>query len=307
MKVAVCIPTYLRPEGLRRLLAGLDRLVFDKCEAPLLRIVVVDNDAAGSASAVCQEMRSEVRWPIEYHIEPRRGISQVRNTAVECAKENSDFVAFVDDDEVPEPNWLDELLFVQRSYTADVVSGPVPAYFFESTPRWVVKGKFFEQGFERPRYPTGHPIELTGAGNVLVRSEVFEEMETIFDERLALTGCEDAHFFARVHRAGYRMVWADEAVAHEWTPASRANVGWILKRSYSFGNSLSLCERYLSPSPGVRAARLVKGCGRIVQGLMLLLPSLLLGKAALIRALQHVCRGAGALAGLSGVHYEEYK
>ena len=312
MKIAVCITTYKRPEGLRRLLSGLNELSFDKCAPPLLKVVVVDNDAAGSASAVCEDVRAWFRWPLEYHIEPQRGISQARNRAVaRAAALDTDFLAFVDDDQAPEPSWLDELLFVQRSYVADVVGGPSLPYFYEPVPDWVIKGKFFEQSFERPRYPTGHLLKLTAAGNVLIRTKVFEEMGEYFNEELGLTGGEDTLFFANVYEAGYKLVWANEAVVYEWTPASRANVRWILRRAYRLGNSRSLYETHAGAGPTVRIVRIAKGGGRIVQGLLLLLLSVplsfIVGRQPIMKALVLACRGAGMLAGMLRIRHEEYR
>lgn len=312
MRVAVCITTYKRPEGLRRLLSGLNELSFDRHAPPSLKIVVVDNDAAGTASAVCEGVRGWFRWPLEYHIEPRRGISQARNRAVaRAAALDADFLASVDDDEVPEPSWLDELLFVQRSYAADVVGGPVLPYFYEPVPDWVVKGKFFEQSFERPRYPTGHLLKLTATGNVLIRMRVFEEMGEYFDEELGLTGGEDTLFFAHVYEVGYKLVWANEAVVYEWTPAGRANARWILRRAYRLGNSRSLYETRAGVGPAVRIVRLAKGCGRVVQGLLLLFLSvplsLIVGRQPIMKALVLVCRGAGMLAGMLKIRHEEYR
>ena len=45
-----------------------------------------------------------------HRVEGRRGIPQARNAAVAVALERADFVAFIDDDEVPSPLWLAELL-----------------------------------------------------------------------------------------------------------------------------------------------------------------------------------------------------
>lgn len=312
MRVAACIVTYRRPGGLERALEGLARLRFESVERPDLRAIVVDNDPGGSAAAVCERLAPGLELPLVYEAEPRRGISQARNRAVACAAAlGAGFLAFLDDDEVPEPSWLDEMLRVQREYAADVVGGPVLPHFPEPVPAWVVRGRFFEQPFERPRYPTGTPLKLTAAGNVLVRTKMFEEMGERFDEELGLTGGEDTLFFARACEAGYRLVWADEAVVHEWTPPSRANAGWLLRRAYRLGNTRSLYERRAGSGPVVRAVRIAKGCGRLVQGLLVLTPAALIspfvGRQAVMKSLVLVCRGAGMLAGVFGVRHEEYR
>jgi len=49
------------------------------------------------------------------------------------------------------------------------------------------------------------------------------------------------------------------------------------------------------------------GRTRVVQGLLLALPSLLIGRHALVKALQYVFRGAGMLAELARSRYEEYR
>ncbi|HET7481214.1 MAG TPA: glycosyltransferase family 2 protein [Rubrobacteraceae bacterium] len=304
----MCVITYRRVGGLRRLLESLEGLIFNKAELPEMEIVVVDNDPAGSARAVCEELGSDSRWLLRYHIEPRRGISHARNAAVAFA-EAPDFIAFIDDDEVPKPYWLDELLDVQKAYAADVVSGPVLTYFCDPVPNWVVRGRFFEQAFANPRYVTGHPIQLTATGNVLIRAEIFGDAS--FDERLGLTGGEDINFFGRVHQAGYKMVYAGDALVYEWVPGSRTNVRWILKRAYRLGNALSLSEACLDPTPAVRLVRVVKGGGRIAQGLLVLplfVPlSLALGRHLSVKPLLHICRGTGMLAGLAGIRFEPYR
>src|SRR5829696_7619321 len=92
-RVAVCVITCQRPEGLKRLIYGLNDLTFEKCETPDLEIVVVDNDPAGSACAFCESIRSDLRWPLKCDVEPRRGIPFARNKAVACAGEEVDLVA----------------------------------------------------------------------------------------------------------------------------------------------------------------------------------------------------------------------
>ncbi len=305
MLISICVATYQRPEGLKRLLAGIDDLVFTRCDTPQIEVIVVDNDPNCSAQTFCQQLRSSFKWELKYFSEPQRGISYVRNQAVAQVSPSADFVAFIDDDEVPEPTWLEELLTVQQTYAADVVAGPSPPFFSDpDVPEWVIQGKFFEP----LRYPTGHLLKFTSTNNVLVRAEILRQIQPIFDERFAFTGGEDTHLFMRVYRAGYKLVWADAAIAHEWIPKSRTNAKWILQRGYRCHSTYGLCEKELDPALiKVLVRRVSTGSGRITIGLMSLLPSIFLGKHLLIQSLLQISRGAGMLSGLLGRSYEEYR
>ncbi len=235
MKVALCVITFRRPVGLKRLLEGVSGQTFGELR-PELEVVIVDNDQDRTGQAVCDEVQPQLPWPMRYVVEPRRGISAARNKAIACALHTADFIAFIDDDEVPEPTWLSELLLVQQRHNADVVTGPIVPEFSDGVPAWIVKGKFFAT----PRHPTGVQRDVAYTGNVLVRSEVFRNMDDYFDERLALIGGEDSQLFRRIRRAGSSIVWADDAVAYEYIPKSRACFSWLVARFYRIGNARGL-------------------------------------------------------------------
>jgi succinoglycan biosynthesis protein ExoM len=304
MLVSVCIASYQRPEGLKRLLLGLNQLEFLKSDTPDIEVIVIDNDQTGSAHPVCVQIEGKFRWSLKYYIESQRGISYARNRAVASVSQQSSFVAFIDDDEVPDKSWLDELLSVQKNYDADVVTGPVMPHFIKSdVPTWVTKGGFFEPR----RYPTGHSLEVAYTNNVLVRLNILRKIDTVFDERFALTGGEDSHLFMRLYRAGYKFIWANEALVHEWIPQTRTSIKWVLERGYFGWSAHSICERELYPSIAVICIRVVKGIALITKGLCLMFPSVFLGQHALIKALLNVYRGIGTLAGVIGVRYQAYK
>lgn len=301
--VSVCVATFRRRAGLERVLRGLDLLVFERSATPRLEILVIDNDPAGSARQVVEQLRATVRWPIRYEHEPRRGLSHVRNAAIASARARSELVAFIDDDEQPTPAWLDELLAVQRDLDADVVLGPTLRLFEGEVPRWIERGGFF---VER-RYPTGTALEHGGIGNALIHTRVLADVDPPFDERMSLAGGEDTLFFLRLSRAGRRIVWADAAVVHEWIPQSRARAGWILKRVYRTSNTWGLCERELSPTARTVALRVAKSGARIAYGAALLPFGLVLGRHLLVKSLWYMCWGAGNLTGLLGLRYDEYR
>lgn len=302
-RVSVCAATFRRPAGLERLLRALGELRFTKSPRPELEVVIVDNDPDASARALCERLAGELPWPLRYAHEPRRGISFARNRALGEAADHARLVAFIDDDEVPEPNWLDELLHVRERFSADVVTGPVIPYFEGGQPpAWVEQGGFFDH----PRHQTGQTVPYAATNNVLFDLRVLRDVEPAFDTRYALTGGEDVHFFLRVARAGYRMVWADEARVQDWIPESRTRARWVLQRAYRIGTNWAAYERELKPPSGV-ALHVAKGVARIGHGVLLLPLALPFGKRALVRSGEQICEGIGNLAGLAGVQFQEYR
>jgi GT2 family glycosyltransferase len=302
VKVDIAIASYQRPKGLYRLLGGFQRLRFPE-NTPDLRVVVVDNDPAGSARAVCEDARSWLDLPLVYRIEKRRGIPHARNAAVAAASGRAEFLAFIDDDEVPSPQWLAELLRVQAQTGADAVAGPCEPLFEEPVPRWIERGRFFE----RPRHATGTRIDYAFTHNALVRSEALEALDTLFDERMALSGGSDGELFRRLAARGHPIVWADQALVFEWVPRTRANARWILERAFRVGTSSAFIDRNRLAGPLSPARLLAHGGWCVAKGATLLPVGALRGRAGAVQALRLAAFGAGRLGGLAGIHREEYR
>jgi succinoglycan biosynthesis protein ExoM len=295
--VAVCVATHKRLHGLDRLLESLKALTFTECGEPSVEVVIVDNDPSLSAQALCAARALTSRWPLFYVSEPRRGISFARNAAIRQARaRDAEFIAFIDDDEIPTPAWLDELLSAISRYDADVVAGPVLPVFEASVAPWMVRCGFFE----RPRHDTGTRLETTRSGNVVFRTRILEQGIEMFDEGLGLSGGEDTDFFFRVAAAGHAIVWADDAVVHEWNPVTRTQTSWILRRAFNTGATWAASRNSFRPYTRMALRGLAKG--------LLLLPiSAIKGRHAVVSSLELVAVGAGYLSGKSGLRFERYR
>lgn len=136
LDATVVICTRDRPTGLRATLASLE------CQTDSnFQVLVVDNSSSRSASATVVERLSLPRR--EYIVEPRPGLARARNRALSTVR--TDLVAWIDDDEVADPNWVRRLKegFAHEAKPAAVCGVMLPAELeFEAQVRFEQYGGF---------------------------------------------------------------------------------------------------------------------------------------------------------------------
>src|SRR5450759_4896718 len=104
--ISVCICTFKRPAMLAKALEGVlsqntnDNFTFE--------VVVVDNDCNRAAEDTVRRLQLQTGIRIIYDCEPEQNISLTRNRTIRNAE--GVLIAFIDDEELPEQNWLLELL-----------------------------------------------------------------------------------------------------------------------------------------------------------------------------------------------------
>lgn len=293
--ITVCISTFKRAALLSRL---LEELACQNTEGLFTySIVVADNDCAQSAKQVVTDFAARASVPVTYCVEPQRNIALVRNRSLE--KATGDFIAIIDDDEYPPPNWLRDLFKTCIESDADGVLGPVAPYFEKPPPDWVVKGRFFEK---MPVIETGAPVGLlnTRTSNVIIKKKILSGVKTPFRAEFG-TGGEDIDFFMRMMDRGCVFVWCKEAIVFEAIPSSRCTRRYLLRRALHGGiNSLKF-----------RAGR-VRGVFKSLVAVpvySVLLPLLLVaGEHHFMKCLMKLCAHSGKLMALLQIQpFKEYK
>ena len=285
--ICVCICTYKRPELLGRLLADLETQ--ETAGLFTFSIVVVDNDAGESARDVVSAFAIRTHRTVVYDIEPEQNISLARNRAVRNSV--GDYVAFFDDDQFPQRDWLLSLYEAQKAYGADGILGPVKPSYDERPPRWLVQGKFYE----RPTHESGRIIGWRSGrtGNVLLRRGVLAGDPPPFDPRFG-SGGEDQDFFRRMIGKGYRFVWCNRAVGYEHVPPVRWRRGFLLRRALLRGK-MSLVH------PGMGMKSVLKSVIAIPVYLVLL-PFLAIGGQHLfMKYLVKICDHLGRVLSAAGI------
>ena len=303
MKIAVCILTYKRMEGIRKALLSLSHQRQDRALFELVKIVVVDNDVNGEVESLCSAMAPLVGTEILYQAEHRKGISYGRNTAVAGAIADVDCIAFLDDDEEACADWLYELVCAMAATGADIVTGNINSILGPGTPDWVAKGRFYDRFAHRDL----DRIDYARTGNVLIRSGVFHDCGR-FDEKFALTGGEDTVFFRGAHAAGKTIVWSSKALVHETVEENRCNVKWILTRAFRVAGTNVISGIMVREKRGISVLRyLVRGSALVLYSLLLFPISAVTGFHAVVKAMTFSATGLGTICGAFGYHHQMYR
>ena len=298
--IDVLVCTYRRPDLLIRTLDGIARCAAGP-GAGAVRVVVVDNDYLCSAGEAVRRWARSASVGVSYLSQPAQNISLTRNMGL--AHATAPWIALIDDDEVPDPGWLAALMEAARRFDADVVFGPVISEFPDDAPAWARQGTLFQ----RKRFATGTVIPLKEArtGNVLLRAQRLAQDRFRFDPELGLSGGEDSEFFGRLSKAGYRMVWCDDACVREWTPPSRTRVAWVMKRAFRVGsveayNRRRFCHAQELCGAFVKFSLILAGGG---MSAILWAP---VSRARCIQSMRRTALGAGFYYGLLAGPYREY-
>jgi succinoglycan biosynthesis protein ExoM len=305
--VAVCIITRDRHHGLARCLSSVvqQRLPVGHH----LALVVVDNSEDANARPVYDRLLGQCPDDVgaTFVHEPRTGIPQARNRALE-AIEAAEYVAFIDDDEVAPADWLLQHLEHLSKVGAPASTGPVLRVHEVVSPEWIISGGFFDQ----PHRGTGQLIRDVATSNVVIRASELHRTDLRFDERFPATGGTDTLFFRRFTDLVGPASWCAEAPVYEFIPPSRARATWLLQRAYRAGNANTLLAIRSSPQPWRPVAegvlRAAWRCGR--GGLELILTLLTLAwpkrRSRLLRASMRLSMAAGTVTALARVEYQEY-
>lgn len=292
--IGVCLATFQRPEGLDAVLAGIAAQTA-RAERDLT-VFIADNDPQQSARPIVERWSHSGELVLGHVAEPRRGVVHARNAAVQLALDAGvDCVVFIDDDELPSPQWLEHLLETQRTTGAPIVTGPVIETLGSGTPRWYRKGRFHAM----PDLLDGSPVPYAACGNALYDASILATLAGPFDERFNRSGGEDVYLSLCLARDGATIVWSRNAVVTTEVPLERMSLGHLVRRNRIGAANYTRAERLVN---GRRPARFVTGLGRVGLGLATVVAgalSLSLGRAS--RGAVGMAQGVGVILGAAGI------
>jgi glycosyltransferase involved in cell wall biosynthesis len=242
--ITVVVCTRERPGALARCLDSL--LAQDD---PDFRILVVDNAPVTGATAEVVGSAAR-RGPVTYLKEPKAGLSFARNAAQAAAP--GETLAWIDDDEYADPQWLAEIARAFADHPeADVVSGViVPAELDTQAQLWFEqfgghsKGRGFRADVFSPatahRQSPLYPLPPFGTGaNMTFRPGVIESVggwDTALGAGTPAMGSEDTLAFTQILVAGGTIVYQPTAVTHHY---HRPDFEGLRKQMIGYGTGLT--------------------------------------------------------------------
>src|SRR6185437_14586745 len=134
MDVTVAICTYNRARSLERALESIARMTVPS--KTNWELVVVNNNCTDETDRIIEKFATML--PLRREFEPRMGLSNARNRAIEAAR--GAYIVWTDDDVIVDRNWLDAYLEGFRRWPDGAIfGGKILPRFEEPVPRWLVE------------------------------------------------------------------------------------------------------------------------------------------------------------------------
>jgi glycosyltransferase involved in cell wall biosynthesis len=208
--VSVIVPTHGRRKLLSRLLRSLQA---QSWPADRFEVIVVHNHTDDGTDRAVAEIASASQLPIIYHRVDYNGPGPSRQFGAERAQ--GDVLAFIDDDCEATAGWI-------RAGVAALADGAALA-----------QGRTLPHP-DQPRRLMERTISVTGPTpyfetcNIFYRAEAFREVGGFPPEFRNYFGGEDTALGWAIKRAGYRTVFAADALVHHEVFAISWR-GWMLE------------------------------------------------------------------------------
>lgn len=206
---------------------------------PIEVVVVIDGNS--ELASIVSDAFGDLESVVIVENEKNRGISYSRTRGGKEA--SGEIVAFIDDDAVAEPDWIEQLVEVYEETDAIAVGGYVAPNWLEGKPFFFPEEFYWLVGCtERGFAADGEEVRNTYGSNISYRREVFLAVDG-YDVNTGRKG--DRHVQAHEAPVGIRllreygrgMMYVEDAVVQHTLFAYRGDFWWLVKRSFWQGYS----------------------------------------------------------------------
>jgi glycosyltransferase involved in cell wall biosynthesis len=266
------MPTFNRSNMILDALESLTKQTLFKSHD--IEILVVDNASTDKTETVLKDfIDKNPSYGIKYCYEEKKGQAHALNTGIKNSR--GKWLAFFDDDQLAEPNWLEELLNVAINKNTKYVGGAVHLDISEEE---LDKLNEIERKFQReikyydePHIYDKKIYQLPSSGNMFIERSVFDNVG-YFDGSM-LTGAFDTDLCLRARKLGYVPWFAPQAIIRHRIAENRTTTSYIKWGEIKNGATLA----YLDHKYRGKTANIFFCIARLGQALIIKFPLLILG------------------------------
>ena len=200
-------------------------------------VIIVDNAPDAESDRIVRGCRVPC-----HHVKNKEqaGYAEARNRGIQAA--SGEFIAFLDDDCVADPAWLQNLVAASRN--ADAAAGMVLPLRRLPFPPWWDEELNWLLGLSVPGLldPATSGIHYPMTSNMIVRRSVlmvekFQEIGGGFLQKRTrrYAGREDVELWRRLRLKGWRCLIAPKAVVYHDIPSDRLRLSYLARRAFNDG------------------------------------------------------------------------
>lgn len=253
--VIVCAYTMERLDDLTDCIFALH----EQSTPPSEIVCVIDGNA--ELAATVRLLAETNAWTLQIvENSQTAGLSGARNTGV--AATTAELALFIDDDALPQPDWLEELVNPFADPETAAAGGRIDPGWPDRRPVWFPPHLDWTIGCSIPTLPAdGGPIRnMYGASAAFRRSAL--EAAGGFPTELGRVGsngagCEETELCIRIRQATpeAKVMYAPRSRVTHRVTEDRATVGYILRRCLAEGRSKAILGRRVGAEAATRDER----------------------------------------------------
>jgi len=237
VKVSVIIPTHNRDALIGDTIKSLknQHLRLDEFE-----IIVVDNASTDNTKGVVEQCNCTGGKEIFYLYEENLGLHNARHAGAKVAK--GGILAFTDDDAIYDSHWLSKLLRFYSDPGVGCVGGRILPKWEVSPPEWI---QHVPKGFFSLLDLGDEPKELHTPGiygvNFSIRKDLLFKLGGFNPESFGhlWLGDGETGLLKKVLKAGYKIIYAPDALCWHFIPKERITIEYIKRRAANEGAAAS--------------------------------------------------------------------
>lgn len=258
VRISVIICTFNRAAYLPK---ALQSLVEQTLSAEQFEVIVVDNASTDRTRQVVLEDFSGMR-NLRYVYEPVPGANHARNTG--RRESRAEYLAYMDDDVIVSPRWLELILEVFESVTPPpgAVGGRIEPIWEAPRPLWLSDDMLrFLAVLDVSAEPTFlNDRQWLMSANMAFPKRVLEEAGG-FDVHMGRVGnkllsMDENLLQQRLRELGYGLFYHPDMAVRHHVPAGRLTKNWFLRRMYWEGASLAVAQVHRDSPSALRRLRM---------------------------------------------------